>query len=327
MAYAWGTGEGPADKQLAGRMLEEVLGAVDGRYLARTFRHVRRRYEVETGLDAGRRAITFAGVGRLAYPREWSSKRGGAPTPHLSSIDGIVLIEEIATRVLQSYLGYHPDRLSARHVRLSAGAQADIALDGVPVRGDIVEVDEQIEVSAQLGGMKIAARFDAPSPSQGADAHVDATTWGGASQQISGEVSATRLGAEWSSRIDAVSLDGVELVAVHVSASHGEALGGAGKALSILDLLRLSAQQAQALIYVRDGIERAAANSIWMRKATFDLGSSMPQTSTDLELRLRIVRDATISKAAHTWRVFDVEAEGPGGVHASASLAYLAGAG
>lgn len=31
--------------------------------------------------------------------------------------------------------------------------------------------------------------------------------------------------------------------------------------------------------------------------------------------------------AAHTWRVFEVEAEGPGGVHASTSLAYLAGQG
>ncbi len=309
MAYS---NRSAAISEAIGASLDDLLGPASERYLASRFRRVARAF-VGSATRSSDRQIAVEGHAALKYPGTWTVKTGKSPAPHFSSIDAIVL-----TAALCSHPAGIDDRSSPvsarlRNISLRAGTAADVELESIPVSGtlDAQASTAGFEARLTLGGMRTVAQLDHPP----ALAH--ATPPDGSALSVELAADCTTENA-WNSRLTRIEVGrSVEFQHEIAAADHSPSR----RVVTVLDLLRLSAQQAQALIYCSDGLDRASANSIWMRSASFDAGERR-QLRGPLLLEVGIARTQRIDRGSVRWNVFDVVARGTGGLQASASLAY-----
>lgn len=320
----------PPDQALpraVGKTFDDLLGQAAHRYLADSYRRVQRRYRCTVdALDEAGTRLRITGTTSLSYPTDWSvgGSRAVSP-PHFSSVDAVLLTERIAARTFAETRSPMSETVILRDVQLRAGARAGTHLTDMPVECEIVIPgdDTPARITARFGDMRVRATLDVRSAdgtpaAVPADAIVQRTPL-----VIAGEVESPHLGSRWASQVVRISEDGRLIDGVHSLVSTD---GTTAAAVSVLDLLRVSAQQAQALIYLRDGLERASANSLWMRQAHFAVGRRDALGGAPVALHLGIVRDQTLARGGVTWRLFDVTATDGNGSEASASLAYLASA-
>lgn len=308
-----------------GKTFDDLLGPSTRRYLADSYRRVQRHYRCTVdALDGAGTHLRIAGTTSLSYPADWSvgGSRAISP-PHFSSVDAVLLTERIAARALAATRPPTDETVTLRHVRLRAGVRAETHLADIPVECEIgaPDGDAHATITARFGDMRVTAtldirRHDGTPAVFPTDAVLTRT-----SLVIAGEIEPSHLGAQWASQVLRISEDGHLIDGVHSPTATG---GADAATVSVLDLLRLSAQQAQALIYLRDGLERGSANSLWMRQAHFAVGRRDVPAGAPVALQLGIVRDQTLARGGATWRLFDVTATDGNGSEASASLAYLA---
>lgn len=308
----------------AGKTFDDMLGHASNRYLADSYRRVERHYHCTVvSFDAGTR-LQIVGTASLSYPPDWSIGRSGAVSPpHFSSVDAVLLTERIVARALLETRPSSGVSVTLRHVRLHAGARAGTHLEDVAVECEITAPDAETPpvVTARLGNMRVTATVHLRRSHDGAPAHHPPSSSVTRNPVIvAGEVESSDLGSRWVSRLERISEDGHRIDAVH---SLIPTNGMSPATLSVLDLLRLSAQQAQVLIYLRDGRERGSANSLWMRQAHFTIAERRGRADRPVSIQLEIARDRTLARGGVTWRLFDVVATDGDGAEASASLAYL----
>ncbi|MGZ0067591.1 AvrD family protein [Microbacterium arborescens] len=301
-----------ASAKAIGASLDDLLGPASERYLATRFRDVARTF-VGSATPSSERRITLDGRAALRYPDAWTVKRSSRPAPHFSSIDAVVLVETVCAHFAErdEDSSASPPRL--RSISLRAGTSADVELEGIPVAGTLDAPPSRTGMDARLtlGAMRAVAQLDHPpafpheTPAEGAPLPLELAA-DGAGEHV------------WRSHLIRMDI-GRSIEFRHEIVSTGDP--AARRAVTVLDLLRLSAQQAQALIYFSDGLDRASANSIWMRSASFDVGEREPLNGP-LLLEVSITRTQRIDRASVRWNVFDVVAQGTGDLRASASLAY-----
>lgn len=295
-----------------GASLDDFLGPASERYLASRFRHVSRSF-IGSVSPSGRHQLDVKGRALLAYPEAWTVKTGVQPIPHLSSIDAVVLTEALCSNIAEKTAGSSAAPPRMRSISLRAGTSADVELETVPVTGTLSAAGSATKTEARLtiGGMRVVAHLDHLPVAT----HTDVEKVDPFSVALTVDCATERV---WNSRL--VSMD----VDRGIAFAHEVALDDDGPGwidVTILDLLRLSAQQAQALIYCSDELDRASANGIWMRNAHFDLGHGEP-AAEPVRLAVSIARTQRIDRGSARWNVFDVVAHGTGGLRASASLAY-----
>ncbi|WP_428830931.1 AvrD family protein [Brevibacterium picturae] len=129
--------------------IDEVLGSAEGRFFGSGYRRV------QHVLCGGLSSLTeFQGDARVGYPEDWSLTSDGTPrTPHLSTIDGVVLPLQAISPSWGVAAG---DYVS--EVRLKAGSRPWLQLDHVPVAvsssgGDGTERFERV-FSARVGNIR-----------------------------------------------------------------------------------------------------------------------------------------------------------------------------
>lgn len=307
-----------------GKTFDEMLGPSAHRYLADSYRRVERRYRcIVAPTDPSGTHLRVSGTTSLSYPPDWSIGGARATTPpHFSSVDAVLLTERIAARSLAEVRS-SGRAVALRHVRLHAGPRARTDLADIPFECDIVaeDGDGTPAITARIGDMRVTAALEISTPDGAPVPHHPTVDVAPGPLVIAGEVEPLDLGPLWESRVQQISEDGSRIVAVHSST---RTRATTGRATSVLDLLRLSAQQAQTLIYLRDGLDRGSANSLWMRQAHFTVAPGARQNDDSVALHLEIARDQTLARGGATWRLFDVVATDENGSEASASLAYLA---
>ncbi|QCR39929.1 hypothetical protein C1N74_05490 [Microbacterium sp. SGAir0570] len=294
-----------------GASLDDLLGPASERYLASRFRHVARAF-TGSATRSGDQQLALEGRAALEYPETWTVKTGRSPAPHFSSIDAIVLTAALCSHPAPIDGSSSPTPPGLRSVSLRAGTTADVELESVPVSGTLGALGSTAGVEARLtlGAMRTVAHLDRPP------ALIQATPSDGSplSVELAADCAVEHV---WKSRLTRIEA-GRSVEFQHEIASD---CPPARRVVTVLDLLRLSAQQAQALIYCSDGLDRASANSIWMRSASFDVGERR-QLHGPLFLEVSIARTQRIDRASVRWNVFDVVARGTGGLQAAASLAY-----
>lgn len=298
---------------------DEVLGPSQGRYLAHGHQSVDRSVQ-HLAIEHGEGQVVGTATGRASYPPAWSSKAGGSLVPHLSSIDAIVFAEHVVGAAFAPRAG-RSDGCSIQvvDVDIRAGSRPHLDLEHIPIRcvANLPEPAGVLTAVCTVGTLRVrllAMTTHPPARSTG-------STTPESPRLLRRPESIGRSGATWSSTFEEVLPDATSLVASHTPEQSGSASDRAE--LSAVDLLSLSAQQAQILIYNAGGVTRDETDTLWMRKARFLTPPDAAQAAP-LTLRLDISEAVTLRRGGDPWHLFDMRAEASTGASATASLAYRA---
>lgn len=285
---------------------ERLLGPAKGRFFGAGYRDV--RYTLDR-TEAGPETAA------VAYPEQWSVDGSGiARTPHLSSVDAVVLIlmllEERSTGQSRSLLRH----TYVNALDLRAGSTPWLRLDTVPLTLTTTGTSTGMQIRGRVGNIRVGIDLATAVPtSQEAG---KSSVYGSLFQTTTSE---TFLGAH----AIGLALNGVHRMqysATPAQPSGVEADWWPG--VTMIDYLVTLGQLTQALVYRAAGVTRGSAGALWMR--TMQLTRSLPPASQCAEFTsaAKIVRDRLLEQQGT--RVHDVEvfAETSTGVSARSTVAY-----
>jgi hypothetical protein len=293
--------------------LEDLLGPSEGRYFAAGYRGVRHTL---TAPRAEGGALTATATAR--YPRDWSTDGSGRPrTPHLSSVDAVVL----TALALEDDLGPAAAGRWVRDVELRGGTEPWWDLAAIPVTVAREATDDgarfrglvgNIRAVVHLAGEGLPARPDAGSPPDDApsvyrDAYrrTACATWVRPVDRATQDVRATH---EFTVDDGVAGASGIE------SAYH--------PALTVVDYLVTMGQLTQVLVYELAGTARAAVGNLWMRSLRI-LGVPRPERlPVTLTTTTTLIHDRLVTRGGAGLHNVLVRSESSTGVHAEARLAW-----
>jgi hypothetical protein len=292
--------------------LEDLLGPSEGRYFAAGYRGVQHTL---TAPRAEGGALTATATAR--YPRDWSTDGSGRPrTPHLSSVDAVVL----TTLAREDELGPAAPGRWVRDVELRGGTEPWWDLDTIPVTVDREDTGDAARFRGLVGNIRAVVRLageasppsgDPAPPDDGPSVYHDAyrrtvcTTWVRPVDRATQDVRATH---ELTVDDDVAGASGLE------SAYH--------PAPTVVDYLVTMGQLTQVLVYELAGTARAAVGNLWMRSLRI-LGVPRPERlPVTLTTTTTLVHDRLVTRGGVGLHDVLVRSESSNGVHAEARLAW-----
>jgi Pseudomonas avirulence D protein (AvrD) len=292
--------------------IERVLGPARSRYFGAGYRGVRYRVNPDPAAHRG------AASAIVDYPELWSVDGSGrARSPHLSSVDAVVLplmlVEATSTQDELEILR----QLFVASIDLRAGTEPWPRLDDVPLEVTTARMGNGLRVQGRVGNIRVSIDLtlgSAPPHPSG-----DASVYGGLFQTTSCETSVGAMAEH--GRLD--SRHRVRYAVEPRYASGVEADWWPG--LTMIDCLVALGQLSQALVFATAGVSRAAAGTLWMR--TMRIRRTIPafEPTDAFTSSATIARDRVLGRLAG--RVHDVEvvAETSTGVSARSCVAYAEG--
>ncbi len=305
--------------------IDDYLGPSSGRYFGDGFRRIRHElseFEIRH-LENGSRDIKA--VAHISYPADWSTKRKVALVPHLSTIDALAL----AVQLCETYLHNEHDVTDERHAWLrrfvmKAGATPNEALRSFGVRavyGGTVATPHTLGGSistfdCHIGAIKVMCEVEhstaeRPDSRSWSPRSVDAVSGAPAQhyyadgyklgRQTISDLTVDRRGR----RTDA--LVKIEPAGIDLRAPEGlEAQYH--PSVSMIDCITIQAQLAQVLLYHLDGINRAATDTLWMRRVTMESNTPYPLVNAFIA-STAIVQSRCLSMQGDLWRTADFVGE------------------
>jgi len=285
---------------------ERLLGPAKGRYFGAGYRDV--RYTLD-------RTDAVPATAAVAYPEQWSVDGNGvARTPHLSSVDAVVLILMLLEAQSTDQSRSHLRHTYVNALDLRAGSTPWLRLDAVPLTLATADTSTGMQIRGRVGNIRVGIDLaTAGSTSQEAG---ESSVYGSLFRTTASE---TFLGAE----AIGLTLNGVHQMqysAAPAQPSGVEADWWPG--VTMIDYLVTLGQLTQGLVYRAGGVTRERAGALWMR--TMQLARSLPPASQCAEFTsvAKIMRDRLLQRQGT--RVHDVEvlAETSTGVSARSTVAY-----
>lgn len=278
--------------------IDEVLGAREDRFFGSIFRSAHQQADV--ALEAGR-SDRWAVRGRasVTHGRGWGRRNDVARTPHLSSLDAVLIMAQTVRRIeerLQSR-GWLNDawHLAPRRIVLRAGAQPDedttsLPLDGFATIARTTAERVQAECRIRLGGMNVLAEL-IPLPGR---TRYEVPLVSSSLPEM---------------RIKDIMLNGSRRQA------HGRVCYGQQQlvcdAFVYLAHLLASGQLAQVFIAIVDGVPRERGNTLWLRR--FDGRWDPPAATTAaLHAQLCVTRHKHLTANRRLWSIVEGQARALG---------------
>lgn len=286
--------------------LDAVLGPSDQRYFGAGYR------DVDYNLSGVMRGNTLRGAGAVGYPQDWSvGTQGRRRTPHLSSVDAVVLPVLLLEKCVPSH---ELDDLFISSIELRAGSRAWEKLDDVPVHAEIARTGRHVDLRGAVGNIRIRIALTRHDKPFGAVA-------GG--QSVYGRLfQSTR--SESLIRTDSVAgcLMGRHRIHFggHRAARGVEACAWPGA--TVLDYLVVLGQVTQALMYTSAGVTRSTAGPLWMRTMRVER-STPPGPEEEFGSVAHVVRDRLFVRSGQRVHDVRVSASTTTGVNAVSALAYV----
>jgi len=304
--------------------LEDLLGPSEGRYFAAGYRGVE-----HTIAPPGPRATdggVLTATATARYPRDWSTDASGRPrTPHLSSVDAVILMALAFEGTLGAGAGARGRWI--RDVELHAGTEPWWGLDAVPVTAGPEVTDEGVQYRGKVGNIRAVVRLSDDDRAATAGAPGTAVGPGGEAPSVYGDEYRR---TTCTTRVHPVDHGSHSVQAVH-DFSHDarpEPAAPAGiesayhPALTVVDYLVTMGQLTQVLVYELAGTGRTAVGNLWMRSLRI-LGVPRPAPlPTTLTTTTTLVRDRLVPRAGEGVHDVLVSSESSNGVHAEARLAW-----
>ncbi|MFK4762059.1 AvrD family protein [Microbacterium sp. ZW T5_45] len=309
----------PQEHPAAGtRSIEDLLGPSEERYFAAGYRGV--QYALEAA-RVGSSHLT-KGVGRVAYPLHWSAGRNGTPaTPHLSSVDAVVLSLQLAEIASPSVSTLSLEDLRVGAIELRAGARPWLAVDAVPITLAVEPHAESCSLIGNVGNMRVRIELvrAVPSPRsvQLPPPTANETVYGGLFQSANAQSLIqsldTNLGILRGTHT-------IEVTSPRTPADGVEAL--LWPSPTVIDYLVTMGQLTQALVYSSAGTTRSEAGSLWMRTMNIRIQGHPRPFPVRFDTTTTILHDRVLDRGGNRIHDVLVESSATSGVTARSTLAY-----
>lgn len=298
--------------------LGDALGPAEGRYFGAGYRRVKH------GCAGPGQKWSDLHYGTVQYPPDWSLDADGtARTPHLSSVDAIVLPLLLCMEIGQLPLGRGSTFWRIRRVELRAGDRPWTELDQVPIllaeRPHWSSRDD-VEVGARVGNIRV--RIGLLEEDQ--DDRVVESIGGHRLLNPLGDLGLGPAAGECRVRSSTTVLPGLE-------SKHEKWASDFDARLKVvqedprpvptaIDYFALMGQLTQALVYRTYATDRSSIGNLWMRgiRMTFPASSV---TADPFQATTTIIQDMEFKLAQQTVRSVKVHARSSHGVSAEASVA------
>ncbi|MDN3029070.1 AvrD family protein [Streptomyces sp. S.PB5] len=316
----------PAGTRRIVATIDDCLGPGEDRYFGAGFRRVRHRLEA---IQVSRRPDSTEATARasVTYPAHWSAKGTGQLVPHLSSIDSLALVAQLAEILLGQAYGLDAgarSRMWLRAVHLRAGVHPQEDLDHIPVHG-VVRPAESTHVAdgllasslhTRIGSMEV--RCDIQHEAAGGYRPGRAGARHRSAEDVLGEPHRRYFADLFRHRDQQVTHLIVDRDAgrvdatVHITPAPGEShLRPTGlesaylPSASMIDAITVTGQLAQVLLYEIDGIDRGDSDTLWLRKAALSTRMPLRTLEHPFSAHVRIEDSRLLIIADDTWRVCD----------------------
>ncbi|MFI5591258.1 AvrD family protein [Amycolatopsis sp. NPDC051758] len=300
--------------------IDDQLGPRNQRFFGSGFKRVTHQI-TEATLDSDVNQLLARA--HLSYPSDWSAKSTTAQlTPHLSTLDAAVLAAQLAELHLTTTHGLDEQERRAlwiRRLSIKAGAAPQERLDDVALSARCTATEQRSgttvsRLEGHVGALATVCevvddhsrprRTSSPETIDVGDALGEPTRryFGRGYQQRDYDLQ------------DVVVADDFTAVSATTRIS-GEAIhpdGMTGKyqpAITFIDGMIVLAQLAQSLLYALDDIDRAASNTLWMRRV--DVSGPPPHQRLGAPFRsaTSIVRTGIVDFAGGRWRTSEWRAQ------------------
>lgn len=301
--------------------LQQLLGPASGRYFAEGYREV--RHDVHSIREFVPNTTTqFEAIAAVSYPPLWSVDRGGGTrTPHLSSVDAIVL----PVLALQgSEHGDHQlERYWVREITLRAGSEPWWDLAEVPITMQLDASGSTLQLRAQSGNIRaniVLESAEQPGSPAASSSGVGASSYGEGFRRIHCETELTGFDAERNELSSTHSFSAAEhpqeRICVGIESQHWPAV-------TIIDYLVTMGQQVQALVYLAEHTNREQMGNLWMR--TMRISRSAPPAALPLSTHTStsLIRRRLIKRSGATIHDLTVASRSHCAVTAEATVAYI----
>lgn len=322
--------------------IDDYLGAADHRFFGLGYRRVlydatdltltlRHPDDVKDSLDARL---------SVAYPRDWSLKKGHDLQPHLSSVDMLILCPQFCEVFLTHTLRLsESDRqqLWLKSIKLKPGTTAQEDLIDLPVRLTRVRTtpsDTHTERAVSVFDCHIAkmqarceiehpltpfypenGRYASPAHCLGAEeTRYYGTTFKHRGQRI------TQVVHEGQPALHATA--NIQLLLNPADATAHMGLEGAFQPqLSFVDCFVTHLQLAQTLLYEFDQISRAESETLWMLRTEISTDTPIRPLAPEYSASATITANQRLDLEAEHWRHIDIEG-GVAGIRIKCSLGH-----
>lgn len=329
-------------KRLAYRSIDDCLGPAHGRFFGTGYRRARYRIRDVTVVppDLSESPGVTASVS-VAYPPDWSRKGGGANlTPHLSTIDTLLLAAQLGEAYLAGALGLDEERrrrARLRQVILNAGTAPQEELSDIPARVVPVGCEPVTDRGAvlttfdcRIGLMRARCQVEHASTRPG-DQGTTVTRYDGlaallapAEQRYYGEAFRHRQVEITGVGVDTV--DGTAAATVRIRTDGGVSadagLDGVYQPTpSMVEAFVTGLQLVQALMYAIDDIPRECSDTLWMRSTVLRSAPVPVPLDGPMPARFSCPGRRLLTLGGETWRNVDVAGD-IGGVSLRSSVAH-----
>ena len=299
--------------------LNDVLGPPDERFFGGGYRRV--RHEVSGSADADGH---YVGTGCALYPDDWSvDRRGELRTPHLSTVDAVVLpllaLERNCPTAHQRYV-------SALAIR--AGGQPWMGLDSVPMRLTTTPPDrfDVASVNAEIGNMLVKISLSRLPEQSLTDTTVDkhqepfhrahddfyqlthCETFLCESDLTRGQLNASHAFTVPESALSAVEIEG--------------RTGNWWPSMTIVDYLVTMGQLAQVVFADQVKSDQRSGN-LWMRMMSLELTSAPSRVPCEITSQTTPLELRQFERGRHQFHDLSIESHTSNGVCAKAKLAQV----
>ncbi len=291
-----------------GDALDRYLGEASERYFGSGYRRV--RYDLRRRADRA-----FSGSASIGYPADWSvDAEGHQRTPHLSSIDAIVLSALMLERTVTAAEAPRIESQFVSSVDLRAGSSPWERLEDVPIT---LARDERPvpRVEGTVGNIRVG--IDVADSSESVSVAGDGrSVYGDLFQTTECRTVDVHRGSDG-------ALSGRHLVAFAEIRDSRGLEASIWPSLTMVDYMVTLGQMTQALVYSARDLTRATAGPLWMRTMRLKRTREPKVTQEPgFASKARIIRDRVIDRAGKRLHDVQVMAQTSCGVRAASTLAY-----
>ncbi|PKE29916.1 hypothetical protein CWS43_14315 [Rahnella sp. AA] len=260
--------------------VDEILGPSENRFFSSGYRCSEHKVSNLTFPEPGENNCCLEATVSFFYPSNWSVKNAGMDvTPHLSTIDMLVLAMQMVETHLSFHFGLSMDDLDTNHVNeiaIHAGTKPQEDLNDIPVslvlRRSVEKTDDSSRkvstYECRVGLMRAVCQIEHPfCGKENNKTEINSLDNLNIKKRYYG------LGYKEQKHIlSAVYLDMANLTAdaqVEFIFSKEESQVITPEKVSYIDVFVTCAQLAQVLLYSLDGLSRSETSTLWMIRTNF----------------------------------------------------------
>ncbi|MEY9214393.1 hypothetical protein NI17_020030 [Thermobifida halotolerans] len=317
--------------------VQDCLGPGEHRFFGEGYKRANHRLDgLTVGVDDG--ASWVHGVAAVSYPTDWSRKGTTDQSPHLSTIDVLLLGVQLSEIVLARHVGLDTEQrrtLWVRRARIRAGSSpVEEELTGFPVSARIVGQSPSpsgpdrgtAALECTVGTLRIWTEIDHPAPPGPAAADPLDAVLGSPGRRPFGDAHKSRRQHVENVVIDADRTRATALLRVDTwaeAAAPGDGTEGAFQpSVGLVDVFVAALQLGQIMLYELDEVARADSNTLWMRRTLFEADRPRRPARQPLPITASLVDPALLrTGGGETWRSADISAAAAG-IRMTCSVAH-----